>query len=123
MHYYVYTLAYLNGVVFYVGKGSGNRIAQHEKEALRGHNCPKCDLIRSIWRDGGVIQRALVFGPEDERAALDREAALLHHYGLTHVVERTFDRETSCALVARAGLMNCPTLCWRFTYVGGVRVK
>ena len=45
MSYYVYTLAYPDGTVFYVGKGSGNRIQHHEQEALRGHDCPKCDLI------------------------------------------------------------------------------
>lgn len=95
----------------------------HEKEALRGHDCPKCDLIWSIWRVGDAVQRALVVGPEDERAALDREAALIHHYGPTHLVDRTFDRETSCALVARAGLMNWSRSAGAATYVGGVRAK
>lgn len=88
MKYYVYTLAH-NDTIFYVGKGSGKRIADHEKEALRGHNCPKCELIRSIWRDGGTIQRAIVFETDDERAALDHEAALIRAYGYERLMNRT----------------------------------
>jgi hypothetical protein len=89
MNYYVYTLAYPNGVVFYVGKGKGKRVADHEKEALRGHDCPKCELIRSIWRDGGSILRAIVFETDDERAALDREAELIRDYGYDRLMNRT----------------------------------
>lgn len=55
MNYYVYTLARPDDTVFYVGKGSGNRVAQHEQEALRGHICLKYELIRSIWEQGGII--------------------------------------------------------------------
>jgi transcriptional regulator with XRE-family HTH domain len=89
MRYYVYTLAHPDGTVFYVGKGCGNRVAHHEQEALRGHNCPKCEVIRSIWRAGGKVQRAIVFETEDERAALDHEAALIRYYGRTQLVNRT----------------------------------
>lgn len=89
MKYYVYTLARPNGTIFYVGKGSGNRVADHEKEALRGHNCPKCELIRLIWREGGSIQRAIVFETDDERAALNREAELIREYGYDRLMNRT----------------------------------
>ncbi len=50
--YYVYDLAYpesMGGHVFYVGKGRLERINDHEKEARRGHQCKKCEIIRSIW--------------------------------------------------------------------------
>lgn len=107
MKYYVYTLAH-NDLVFYIGKGSRSRINHHEQEALRGHDCPKCELIRGIWRSGGTVQRAIVFETEDERAALDREAALIQHYGLTQLVNRTSGGEpgrrrriTPVALVRR----------------------
>lgn len=93
MKYYVYTLAH-NDIVFYVGKGCGNRVAHHEQEALRGHQCPKCDLIRSIWRSGGTVQRAIVFETEDERAALDREAVLIRQYGSAQLINRTFGGQT-----------------------------
>ncbi len=88
MQYYVYTLAYPDGTVFYVGKGSGNRIQHHEQEALRGHDCPKCDLIRSIWEHGGTVQRTMVFETDDERAALDHEAELIQSYGSAQLVNR-----------------------------------
>lgn len=88
MHYYVYTLARPDGVVFYVGKGKGKRVADHEKEALRGHNCPKCELIRSIWQQGGIVQRAIVFETDDERAALDREAELIRELGQDRLMNR-----------------------------------
>lgn len=88
MKYYVYTLARPDGTVFYVGKGCGNRVAQHEQEALRGHNCPKCELIRLIWRDGGTVQRAIVFETDDQRAALDHEAMQIKQYGPAQLVNR-----------------------------------
>lgn len=88
MKYYVYTLAYPDGIVFYVGKGKGKRITDHEKEALRGHNCPKCELIRSIWRDGGTVQRAIVFETDDEQAALAREMELIDSYGPDQLVNQ-----------------------------------
>jgi transcriptional regulator with XRE-family HTH domain len=81
MKYYVYTLARPDGTVFYVGKGCGSRIKHHEQEALRGHNCPKCELIRSIWHSGGTVHRAIMFETDDEQAALAHEMALIDSYG------------------------------------------
>lgn len=46
--HYVYIYAYPDGRVFYVGKGKGNRILDHEAEARKGINSRKCDIIRSI---------------------------------------------------------------------------
>lgn len=88
MNYYVYTLARPGGTIFYVGKGCGNRVAQHEQEALRGHTCPKCELIRSIWRSGGTMQRAIVFETEDEQAALARKMKLIDSYGPDQLVNQ-----------------------------------
>src|SRR5260221_10494808 len=51
--YYVYTLSKPDGTIFYVGKGRGNRILQHENEARRGVKSTKCDIIREIWANGG----------------------------------------------------------------------
>lgn len=34
--FYVYTLAYPDSKVFYVGKGTGKRIDDHEREARKG---------------------------------------------------------------------------------------
>lgn len=88
MKYYVYTLGWPSGLVFYVGKGKGKRIADHEKEALRGHDCPKCELIRSIWRSGGTVQRAIVFETDDEQEALAYEMDLINAYGPDQLVNQ-----------------------------------
>jgi hypothetical protein len=44
--YYVYTLTYSDEKVFYVGKGVGQRIVAHEREAKTGCACDKCKAIR-----------------------------------------------------------------------------
>lgn len=53
--FYVYLLLRPNGQAFYVGKGIGKRIDDHEKEARQNHDCYKCAVIRKIWRSGGEV--------------------------------------------------------------------
>ncbi|GER86520.1 hypothetical protein KDW_06820 [Dictyobacter vulcani] len=63
--YYVYTLAYPDGHIFYVGKGQGDRIHQHEKEAQRyrysytahptGITSDKIHAILQIWASGALL--------------------------------------------------------------------
>lgn len=79
--FYVYTLAYPGGKVFYVGKGQGNRVMNHEREAASKCKCYKCRTIRKIWRGQQEIERAIVFETEDESEAYDREIALIAKYG------------------------------------------
>lgn len=65
---YVYALRDLNGTVFYVGKGQGNRCFQHLDEArsnVRG--TVKLDTIRQIWNDGGDVRIDI----EISRAVMD----------------------------------------------------
>jgi hypothetical protein len=85
MRYYVYTLSGPDGVVFYVGKGQGRRMFEHEKEARRGHRCHKCYKIRKIWRAGGEVKRAIVFTTPIEAAAYNYEAELIGHIGLKNL--------------------------------------
>jgi hypothetical protein len=40
---------------FYVGKGSGNRIDHHEKEADKGVCSKKCNLIRELRRNNLIV--------------------------------------------------------------------
>ncbi len=62
--YYVYTLAYPNGEVFYIGKGTGDRLHQHEYEAARSgkeasyyyNNPEKHAIIREIWAQGKQVK-------------------------------------------------------------------
>jgi hypothetical protein len=86
--FYVYMLLDPERRPFYIGKGSGSRIAHHEREAKNGHDCPKCDAIRAIWQAGGQVGRAIVFETNDEREALRQEAALIAHYGLQNLTNK-----------------------------------
>jgi hypothetical protein len=53
--YFVYTLAYPDGTVFYVGKGQDDRIQCHFREAKAGVLSPKNDSIRSILASGEEV--------------------------------------------------------------------
>jgi len=103
-HFYVYTLAYPDGTVFYVGKGSvksrkslWDRIEDHEVEARQGVQSPKCDIIREIWAQGLEVQKSVVYETDAEEEALRYEYALitlmsgngnLTNYGTTRLTER-----------------------------------
>jgi hypothetical protein len=69
MRFYVYALAYPDGRIFYVGKGTGDRILEHEQEARKGGNSRKCEIIREIWARGEQVKKAkLAFFHTDEEA-------------------------------------------------------
>ena len=78
--FYVYTLAYPDGTVFYVGKGSKSRIMNHEADARnpdRAHTyySRKSEIIRKIWEEGGQVlkQKVAFFDNEDEAFAFEQE--------------------------------------------------
>lgn len=79
--FYVYILCRPNGKPFYVGKGSGKRIFNHDAEARSGHDCHKCRVIRKIWRSGYEVQRYTVFTTSDEQEAYAYERELIALYG------------------------------------------
>jgi hypothetical protein len=87
--FYVYILARPNGKPFYVGKGTNDRILAHEQEAKRGHKCHKCNVIRKIWKMGGVVQRYTVFTTPDEAEAYAYEIELIALYGLDTLANAT----------------------------------
>ena len=79
--HYVYILRRPDGRPFYVGKGYGPRVFQHENEARhpnnRLSNAYKLNVIRSIWRAGLklIYEIDLITTAADEAYA--REAALI----------------------------------------------
>lgn len=87
--YYVYILCRPNGKPFYVGKGSGDRVYQHDREARSGHQCYKCNVIRKIWREGGEVQRYIVFETDDEQEAFTHEVDLIELYNLETLTNQT----------------------------------
>jgi hypothetical protein len=76
--FYVYVLAYPNSTVFYVGKGKGDRIDDHERDACNRVESEKCDIIRNIWAQGEQIMKAKVLENLTEEAAFAFEAYLIH---------------------------------------------
>lgn len=79
--FYVYTLAHPDGKVFYVGKGQGARVSNHEREASTKCRCYKCRTIRKIWQGGQEISKAIVFETEIEDNAFAHEIALIAQHG------------------------------------------
>jgi hypothetical protein len=88
--WYVYTYAYPNGSVFYVGKGCHARIEDHEREAQRGCECEKCRTIRQIWQSGQPVQKRIVYETLDEQEAFKQEQRLIIDvFGLENLTNRS----------------------------------
>ena len=86
--FYVYILRRPDGRPFYVGKGFGARIFQHENEARhpndRRSNAYKLNVIRSIWRSNEVVTYEIEFYSDDETTAYAREAELIGSFKRLH---------------------------------------
>jgi hypothetical protein len=87
--YYVYGLSRPNGKVFYVGKGSRNRMYAHAREAKSGHKCHKCNVIRKIWRGKGEIAYCTYWAGNNEDEAFEQEQYWIAFYGLETLTNRT----------------------------------
>lgn len=88
--FYTYLLLDPAGVPFYVGKGKGRRILEHQLEAMRSSpinksNPFKCRKIRSIFLAGRPliyrIDKVFESGSGSEAACLVREEQLIARYG------------------------------------------
>lgn len=89
--FYVYRLIDpRNGETFYVGKGRGSRVLQHARDALKtSDRSDKLDRIREIidadLEVGHIIHR---HGIEDEKVAMEVEAAVMECFPASHNVAK-----------------------------------
>lgn len=86
--YYVYTLSYPDGKIFYIGKGKNHRIYDHLSEARNQCQCRKCHIIRAIWRAKHQIQLDIIFTSEDEDEAFLYEKILIKRHQHKRLVNK-----------------------------------
>src|SRR5215813_11018737 len=76
--------------IFYVGKGQGDRIDKHEKEAGRSYlENAKLRVIREIWAAGGKVVKKKVFETAIEQDANKYEQQLIAQCNKHYLVNRT----------------------------------
>lgn len=101
--YYVYTLTDpRSGGVFYVGKGKGDRVSAHVKQALKGTNSHKCNKIREILAAGLEVPADIVRRFKNEDAAYRYEKRLIAKIGLENLTNIEPGGRGECR-AARAG--------------------
>lgn len=96
--YYVYELVDpRDGEPFYVGKGTRNRVHQHEKDAKAGASLGRFDRIKEIWAVGLEVEKRIIARFADERAAYVAESARIAEIGPQNLTNWTagagFDAE------------------------------
>ena len=84
--YYVYELIDpRTNLPFYIGKGKGKRIDQHEKEARKGIKHPKCDVINDIKNSGLQVSKRIVKWFDNEPDAYNFEEKHINDVGLDNL--------------------------------------
>jgi hypothetical protein len=71
--------------VFYIGKGKGNRINDHEIDSARGVCSKKCNKIRYLKNAGFEIIKQKIALFWDEQAAYDFETDCIEEVGLDNL--------------------------------------
>lgn len=84
LKYYVYLLIDpINDEVFYVGKGTGNRIFSHLNSALSNpESSDRLDKIRKIQQNGIEVKHIVLRHGLAEKEAFEVEAAIIDYLGI-----------------------------------------
>lgn len=96
--YYVYTLADpRSGKVFYVGKGTGNRVFTHANEAIEKPDASdKLEQLRQLHAWGQDVRYEIIRHGMTEEQAYEVESALIDFIGLPKLTNSVagYDMET-----------------------------
>ena len=90
--YYVYGLIDpRTNQIFYIGKGTGNRVFEHEKESMNSLNSGKLKLkiISEINALGLDVKKIIINSNLTETEAFEEEAALINAFNYVSGVELT----------------------------------
>lgn len=94
MKFYVYTLSH-DGIVFYVGKGSKERMFIHEKKFRKGiksnNNTSLFEKIQSIINSGSEIEYNKIFETDNEIDAYRTEFETIMNLGIENLCNLTTD--------------------------------
>lgn len=80
-----------NNEIFYIGKGTGNRVFMHVQDALEKTACKESDkieLIREIHNEGYEVEHYILRYGMDDTTALEVEAALIDCLGLEYLTNQ-----------------------------------
>ena len=96
MGYYVYMLKNpLTNTIFYVGKGTGNRIFAHANAALeQSLNSDKLTIIRDIHAHHHQVIYEILRHGLTEKEALEVESALIDFIGLHELANKVTGHHT-----------------------------
>lgn len=85
--FYVYTLADPStGKIFYVGKGTSNRVFAHANAALKNSTkSDKLEKIRRIRTKGRIVRHDIIRHGMSKNEALEVESALIDYVGLAQL--------------------------------------
>ena len=92
--FYVYQLVTNDGEIFYIGKGSGERMFKHIKIAKsksinRTKNPKLYNKISSILNKGGYVIPEILFESDVEEQCLQKEVSLIKEIGLDKLCNLT----------------------------------
>ena len=94
--FYIYTLADLNGSIFYIGKGTGDRLKRHDYICSKFTTPPKhyssiklFYKLRKLIENGESFTAIKVFESSDEASVLEKEKELIAFYGKENLCNLT----------------------------------